>query len=277
MVVLGDPHLPGKTVANKEKVIHTINAWHDVDGVVAVGDILFDLGTDDESEYAKNFFRYLKKPLYVIAGNHDYIYEDFPNANGRRIKASPADRRKKLQRFQKTFNPPDLFYSKKMGRYLLLFLSTDELDESYLARISGIQMDWLRSELVRQKTLPTIIFFHAPLKGTLHNYNANANRPNFVAQPEEEIRELILQNSQIFLWVSGHTHTPASNESYAAEINLYEKRVTNIHNCDMNRETIWTNSLYLAPDKVIVKTFNHKSGMWMNHLQRTLKPISHPP
>ena len=278
LVILGDPHLPGKNVAEKEKVINTINSWEDVDRVAAVGDILFELGTADESEYAKKFFARLKRPLSVIVGNHDYIYEDFLNASGRKTKGSSGNRQQKLKRFQETFNLPDLYYSKKLGSYLLIFLSTDDLNSSDLARISAGQIDWLRSELARHKTLPTLIFFHAPLKGTLPNYKPNANRPDYIAQPEEKIRDLILQNSQIFLWVSGHTHTPATNESYAADINLYYVgRVTNLHNCDMNRGTIWTNSIYLSPDKVAVKTFDHKKGAWMEHLQRTLRPLPRHP
>jgi len=269
---LGDPHLPGKDIIEKENVIETINSWENVDMVVALGDICFELGTANELMYAKKFFSQLKKPLCVVAGNHDYIYDDFSDDKGRKRRASSGNQQQKLQRFTKTFDLPNLYYSKKLGHYLLIFLSTDELGSYDLARVSEGQIDWLRSELARNKGLPTIIFFHAPLKGTLKNYNKNANTPNFVAQPEEKIRELILQNAQIFLWVSGHTHTPATNESYASDINLYEKQVTNIHNCDMNRGTIWTNSLYLYPDKVVIKTFNHKTGVWMETLERTVIP-----
>lgn len=79
-----------------------------------------------------------------------------------------------------------------------------------------------------------------------------------------------MQNSQVFLWVSGHTHTPPREESFAAPINIYANRVTNIHNTDMNRETIWTNSLFLYPDKVVVKTYQHKTGIWLPEFERTL-------
>jgi len=72
-------------------------------------------------------------------------------------------------------------------------------------------------------------------------------------------------------------HTPPTNENYASEINLYEKQVTNIHNCDMNRATIWTNSLYLYPDKVSVRTFNHKTGAWVEKLDRTIIPVGGQP
>lgn len=51
------------------------------------------------------------------------------------------------------------------------------------------------------KQLPIIVFFHAPLKGTLKTYAKNVNTPSFVVQPEYKVRELILENPQLFLWV----------------------------------------------------------------------------
>jgi 3',5'-cyclic AMP phosphodiesterase CpdA len=277
LVILGDPHLPGRNISLKQKMIDTINAWPDVDMVVAVGDLCEDLGTREEYDAVRQFFSRLNKPLYPVTGNHDYLYEDQKSFKGTRVKAASSINKEKLQRFKETFSLPDLKYRKKVGPYLLIFLSVDDLQSNFLTEISKGTLDWLRSELAHHKAQPTLIFFHAPLKGTLLDYNANANRPNFVAQPEGKVRELILQNSQIFLWVSGHTHTPATNESYASEINLYEKRVTNIHNCDMNRGTIWTNSIYLFPDRVLVKTYDHKKGVWMDHLQRTVRPPSNIP
>jgi len=274
LVIPGDPHLPGKEIPAKESVIKTINSWDDVDMVVVLGDICFELGTSQEYAYAKQFFSQLKKPVYFINGNHDYIYDDFLDSKGRKRKAYSGNREKKLKLFKETFNLPELYYTTKVGNYLLFFLPIDELGSSDLARISQGQLDWLRSELDRNKKLPTIVFFHAPLEGTLQTYNKDVNTPSFVVQPKDKVRELILRNPQLFLWVSGHTHTPATNDSYASEINFYEKQVTNIHNCDMNRGTIWTNSLYLYPDKVSVRTFNHKRGAWMDNLERTIIPPS---
>jgi 3',5'-cyclic-AMP phosphodiesterase len=270
LVILGDPHLPGKEMSAKESVIKTINSWNDVDMVVVLGDICFELGTSEEYAFAKQFFSKLKKPVYFINGNHDYIYDDILDSKGRKTRAYSGNQQNKLKLFKETFNLPELNYAIRVGHYSLIFLAADELGSSDLARISQRQLDWLGSELNRNRKLPTIIFFHAPLKGTLRTYNQHVNTPSFVAQPEDKIRELILQNSQLFLWVSGHTHTPPTNDSYASDVNLYEKRVTNIHNCDMNRSTIWTNSLYLYPDKVSVRTFDHKKGAWLSNLDRTI-------
>jgi hypothetical protein len=35
---------------------------------------------------------------------------------------------------------------------------------------------------------------------------------------------------------------------------------------------IWTNSLFLHPDRVVVRTFDHKAGVWMSQLDRVILP-----
>jgi 3',5'-cyclic-AMP phosphodiesterase len=270
LVILGDPHLPGNKVEFKKQVIQTINSWNDVDMVVAVGDICEDRGTNEEYAAARDYFAKLKKPLYPIAGNHDFIYADSLDAKGRRQKAAPDDREAKLRRFRETFGLQAISYSATAGNYFLIFLSPDSPD--HLAEISHKQLEWLRSELEKNKKLPTLIFFHAPLAGTLRTYNINANAPNFIAQPSGNFQDLLMSHPQVFLWVSGHTHTSPKEESFASAINLYEKRITNIHNTDMNRETIWTNSLFLSPGKIMIKTYNHNKRIWLPEFERTLIP-----
>ncbi len=120
VVVLADPHLPGKPLASKTAVIERIGGWADVDRVVVLGDICEDRGTAEEYAFAKQFF-------------------------------------------------------------------------SALARISDGQLDWLRGELARHSGTPTAIFFHAPLRGTLAEYNERVNKDDFVAQPHAGLRALLLQ------------------------------------------------------------------------------------
>ncbi len=270
LVIVGDPHLPGRDLAKKEQVLATINGWADVEAVVAVGDICADFGTDEEFRAAKEFFSKLRKPLLPIAGNHDYFYESPSGPDGRLVTGSPASQQAKLRLFSQIFGLEKHYYSRQMGRYLLVFLSADHPD--FLSGISDEELAWLRTELANNPKTPTIIVFHGPLQGTLRDYKRFVNTANFVAQPSAIIHDLLVNNRQVFLWVSGHTHTPPLEESYASPINLYAGQVTNIHNKDMNRGTIWTNSLYLYPDKVVVKTYNHQENTWLPQLERTFLP-----
>ncbi len=272
LVILGDPHLPGKEPEIKRLVVDTINLWNDVTGVVVLGDICSTAGIQEEYDYAQKFFSTLKKTMYFINGNHDYRY--IWDAQTQRHRTAYKEIQiKKLEQFKKTFiHRPDPYYLEKIGGYLLIFLAVDKIESEYLATISEKQMNWLSSQLEENKKLTTIVFFHAPLNGTLFDSeNKNYNQPKYIAQPEDKIKELLKKNSQIFLWISGHTHTSPFQKSYASEINLYENQVMNIHNSPMNPTKdgiIWTNSLYLYPDKVVIRTYNHKLNEWQ--LERTI-------
>lgn len=272
VVVLADPHIPGKNLPVKEQVIRTINAWEDVDLVAVVGDICEDSGTAAEYAAATQFFAALKKPAEFVTGNHDYIYEDVKSVKGDRTKATPGGRAAKLVKFRDAFGMADLWSTRHLNGYVLLFLSVDHLLSRHLTELSGQQLAWLRSQLENHRSKPTVVFFHAPLMGTLVGYNENANTPNFVAQPEREIREILRENPQVILWIAGHMHVPATNESYRADINVFEGRVRTIHVTDMQRERIWTTSLFLFPDRVVIKTFDHKKGAWVEALERTVTP-----
>lgn len=265
IVILGDPHLPGKFPENKEKALAHINQWDDVDMVVAMGDICSKTGTNEEYAYAKAYFSTLQKPLYLITGNHDFIYADTLDANEKLQHAPREIQEAKLRHFQTTFNLPKLYYSVIKEPYLLLFLSADE--PSHLAEISQEQLSWLENELSTHAKMPTIVFFHAPLNHTLETYKQWVNSPNFIAQPKKKIDAIIKAHPQLFLWVSGHTHTSPLEPSFASSINQYEQ-LTNIHNSDMNKETIWTNSLFLEENYVSIKTYDHTKKEWLMPLER---------
>jgi 3',5'-cyclic-AMP phosphodiesterase len=272
IALIGDPHLPGKELPTKISALRTIDGWTDIDRVVVLGDICKETGTPAEYAAAKEFFGRLQKPARFVAGNHDYIYADERDLSGRRVKALPDARRVKLERFVETFGLSGVYGSERLGGYLMIYLSTDDLDSAHLTQISDGQLAWLRKKLAKNRNIPTLIFFHAPLAGTLYQYNEQANTPSFIAQPAGRLHSLIMENPQIFLWVSGHMHVPATSESFSAPVNLYQARLMNIHNPDLERRTIWTNVLRLYPDRVVIRTWDHVKGAWLDGLERTIHP-----
>jgi 3',5'-cyclic AMP phosphodiesterase CpdA len=275
VVVLGDPHLPGRHLPAKQAVLRTINGWTDVDRVVVLGDICEDRGTAEEYAFARQFFAALTAPTHFLVGNHDYIYEDGTTARGGRIRGSPSSRAEKLRRFREAFGLNEVYSSRRVGNYLLVFLSTDHLLSPHLTQISARQLEWLRAELHRRSATPTVIFFHAPLRGTLLEFNDRVNKDDYVAQPQAELRELLLENRQVFLWVAGHMHVSATNESFRSPINRFEAQVATVHVADMQRARIWSTSLFLFSDRVVVKTFDHKQRAWVAELERTVTPGRH--
>jgi len=285
IVVLSDLHLPGRNLGAKEKAIDNVNTWSDVHSVVLLGDICDRRGTVEEYGFVKEFLSRLKKPFYPVTGNHDFLYEQDSFVQGHR-KGFPEERAIKLKRFKETFGLEELYYSKRLRHYLLVFLSIDNLQSNYHAAMSQKQMDWFAAELDRNKTVPTIVFYHAPLKGTLTGSNVVALFNHFfAAQPAGDIKQIINRNPQVFMWVSGHSHTAPENINYVHNVNLYEGRVLNVHNADMDgrsfvshaglgvgtHDNIWTNSLFLYPDRVVIKTYDQKKGYWLEEKTRELR------
>jgi hypothetical protein len=290
IVVLSDVHVPGNILPIKEKALETINSWNDVDMVAATGDLVATGGSPEQFAAAKKYFGNLNKPLRAIGGNHDYIYPDsYPRnpATGHTMKeASPEARKKKLEVFKNTFGLNEIFYSERMGNYLLVFLTPDDLVSNNYTQMTDYQLAWFRAELERNKNVPTIVFFHGPLEGSYKSqYVEKATTPDsYNAEPAAKVREILLENKQVFMWVTGHLHLTATNESFNSAINLYEKQVWVIHNADMNgsslvseaarkstkHDNIWTNSLFLYPDRVTVKTYDHKQALWLKNLERTI-------
>jgi hypothetical protein len=290
IVVLSDLHIPGNNLPVKEKALQTVGTWDDVDRVAVTGDIVSKGGSKEEFAAAKNFLGKLKQPLRVVGGNHDYIYPDNypPNpATGHTLKeASPEKRKLKLETFKKTWGLKEISYSERMGNYQLIFITPDHLTSNNYSEMTDQTLEWFANELERNRTVPTIVFFHAPLQGTYRSQRiAKATTPDsYNAEPAKKIREILLKNGQVFMWVAGHLHIAPPNKSFASPINLYEKQVWVIHNADWNgssifsedaskvtrHSTIWTNSLFLYPDRVVVRTYDHNKGSWMKELERTI-------
>ncbi len=286
IVVLSDLHLPGSNYAAKETMLDMINSASDVDLVVALGDICLDNGNPDEYQIAKAYFGKLKVPLLCpVVGNHDYLYEDLKK-DGKRVRALPEIRAAKLERFKKTFSLTELYYSKRVGSYLFIFLSTDELYNSYLTAISAEQLEWLNAQLHQNRNLPTIIFFHAPLEGTLTGNNSVVKDLNYMAQPRAGIKSLLAENPQVFLWVSGHDHLAPTNAAFNHPLNLYQHQVYNLHCPNLSGSSflseddwstkkhslLWANSLYLYPDKVRIRTYDFTNQRWLTEHDRVIRP-----
>ncbi|MEW5726028.1 MAG: metallophosphoesterase, partial [Thermodesulfobacteriota bacterium] len=282
LAVMSDPHLPGRIMAAKEKLMADLNSWSGLDRVTVLGDVCQTVGSAKEYVEVKRFFGRLQKPLWPIVGNHDYIYSDEVTSIGRKLKALPQERKDKLERFRQTFNIPEVYYAQTLAGYRLIFLSPDDLTTSQLTRISDDQVKWLAVELSRHKDQPTIIFFHGPLDGTYRFAGQVSHDANYMAQPGQDLDELLSQNRQVFLWVSGHVHLAPMHPDFMSPLNLYQGRVTNIHTPDCDgrsnysaddakltvHDHTWTNHLFFRPDRVEVKTFSHKDQAWLDKFNR---------
>ena len=281
VVIASDVHYPSKTseskkpqvrqekIDNKLKAAQDIDSWKDVSLVVFTGDLVELTGSEDNYQKAKVFADKITKQKAFVLGNHEFMYGDALAANGKLQKADKHQRDKKQKLFKQTFGVKNLYYSQTMGKYLLIFLAPDMDNPTFLTEMSQQELQWLKDTLEKNKDKPTICFFHAPLAGTLDNYTAHANKPNFIAQPRGDLDTILKANPQIKLWVSGHTHTPVTVPCFASPVNYYAgTKILDVQNPTWDGKQVWTNSLYLYPDKIEIKTYDHKAGKFLDNFNR---------
>ncbi len=286
ITVLGDLHLPGNRPEAKKRVLQTIDSEADVDMVVAVGDLCRSTGTEAEYSFVKGFLADLEKPLLVINGNHDFVFQDKTGERALTLGTAQS-RSRKLDLFLRTFGMEGLYFAKKEAGYHLVFLAPDDLEAQTYCPISTKQLQWFDWILHENPDLPTIVFFHAPVWGKAVT-DQNPALSNFVAQPIDKVGEILRRHPQVFLWVCGHVHMGVNHPLLSSPLNVFDGRINNVIACDLDgrsvlsgmgpglqdHEDLWTRSLILLPDKVTVRTYDHRNGRWLDELERSF-PVPH--
>lgn len=271
LAIITDLHICSKTFNGKLKAIKTLNSWKDVNAVAVLGDLCDEIGTQYQYDQAEKFLKNLNHKKYCVTGNHDYIYDDRKTDEGKKIRASAKVKKQKLERFKKTFSPDGLHFAKKEAGYLLVFLSADALDEKYIVTISDGTLDWLDKTLDENKDLPTIIFCHAPLEGSLKK--VGDLKDHAFAHTFKKLHKILKAHKQVFMWASGHTHTKPGSANFTAKENFWEKQIHVVHNPNMTTDAGgWINTLTLTPEYVLVKTFDCKNEKWLKKYERKITP-----
>ncbi len=286
IVVASDVHFPSKffsknkpvkgelMVRHKNQAVEDINSWQDVDLVAFTGDMIAKSGTEKAYQESAAFAMQIKKPKVFMTGNHEYFYASSYNTKKKSWRAKPEESKREFQYFHKYFETPQLYKAQRLGKYLLIFLSPDNPAARYPTEMSSAELNWLKKTLAENKKCPTIIFFHGPLKGTLISYTPKVNGPQYIAQPWEKIDAIIAANPQIKIWASGHTHTSPRNPSFHNKLNWYRGKVLDVHNPSWEGKQVWTNSLYLYPDRIVVKTYDHKEHKFIDRFTREIKIVA---
>ncbi len=280
-VVVSDAHLPVKTnkhpgkseqeriIKRKIATIDEIGSWTDVGAVVLTGDIVAETAVQKEYDFIKSYFDRIRQPIIPVTGNHEFRYLDEKSSAGKLVVSTPEIQRVKLEKFKSFWGLSSLWYSKDIGGWHMVFLSTEG---PLPVELGTEQLEWFKTDLKMNADKPTVVFFHGPLMDTLLSYKKKINTPRTAAMPADEIERILGENRQVRLWISGHTHTPPTNESFADnDINAFNGHVTDIHNTDLDRDRNWTNSFYVYKDHIDVRTWDHLEHKWITQFDRTFK------
>lgn len=275
MFKLKDKVLAESILAAKHQAISDINNTQDIDLVAIIGDVVGTNGSPSEFAYAAESLAILTKPTAPILGNHDLMYGDIETKKHKYAYSSSVERQTRITAFKKLFNIGETYYTKQAKGYTLIFLSPDVLDISVRPiLLSDKQLNWLDDILSKNKQ-PAIIFCHAPLEGTFTDQDLPYNDPSseFV-KPANQLAQIIKKHPQVTLWVSGHLHMLPDSPSFKCPQAFSGSQVINIHNPDLNHSNIYTRSLYLYKNKIVVKTFNHKTQAFVGDLELTIPLVN---
>jgi hypothetical protein len=278
IVLMGDPHLPGRHLSLKQKVIEDINSWPDVAFVACVGDLCATFGTVAELEFASGFFSGLQKPFFTTIGNHDNYYSDSGF-----VRASKEERLKKIERFRKGFCEAEIFFSFDFFGWKIIFLAVDDVESSLYSSVSSQQLDWFEQILSENSQRNTLVFCHAPLwaKDVIKLFPPAIN---YIVQPADRFARIIEKNSQIKLWVSGHVHFGMTKELVMHPFNFFKNQVMNLLVCDLDgfsvldmnikprkHNDIWTRKLVLKPSGYECTVYDHVHGKELDELKIQVK------
>lgn len=195
-MTIGDPHVTSDTSADPyvrlTGAIDYINSRTDVDFTVVVGDIA-DSATTANFGVAKNALDRLKKPYYVIPGNHD-------------IGSS-------ISKFESYFGPAENIVNK--NGYQLIFVG--------IAKDASKNKHWTFDFSKADKSKPTIIFNHGPVQpkpGSTSCVSSWGIYYGYSCDMKSEVDGF----SKLLGYYDGHVHTWTSQslggERYVSEDNL---------------------------------------------------------
>ena len=206
IAVLSDLHVSHENLASCRKAVDAVNDLPGISFVALLGDLCEKTGTAEELDRAARLVGRLSAPIFVIPGNHDIRYKDRLGKDGKKEVGTPAEKATKLERFRKTFKQKSLRFTMKVAGQLLVFLPIDALSGKSIVTISEASLRFFREAVEANPGLPTIVFCHAPLQGSYEEEDTTLTPFHATAQPAGDIRDILRDNPQVYLWVAGHRH-----------------------------------------------------------------------
>lgn len=271
LAVMADLHARPESLPMLQKAISRVNSLKDIYALAIVGDLCRQLGTSEEYEVLGRGLKGLTVPAYAVPGNHDILYKD-NLFGGEKKRGTPAEKKAKQEVFKRTLNLKSLFYSRKAGGHLLVFLPNDALSAIPCSMPSDEALDFLRETLRKNRDLPTIIFSHAPLAGS---YGDKKTMPPLQAnaQPAGKLQRILKANPQVYLWFAGHLHITPTQKYFNFAGNKVGK-VTVIHVPPIQIHSAWFHAVSLSPRGAVIRTMDVKTGRYLKKHTRVFRPVS---
>lgn len=91
--VLSDLHIRNENRDGLESAIKAINGLAGMNAVAITGDLDSKVASPDEFELVRKSLGKFNVPVFAVTGNHDYIYNNTLDQNGKKSRANPKLRK----------------------------------------------------------------------------------------------------------------------------------------------------------------------------------------
>lgn len=267
MAVMSDLHISSENLDACRRAVDLVNDLADISAVALLGDLVETVGSPKQYALAANLVKRFKTSVLAIPGNHDFLYADELAKDGKKKRGTETGKALKLQQFRTTFGQKALRFSRTEAGHLLVFLPVDALDGKSITTLSETTLGYFAEVLKKHRSLPTVVFCHAPLEGSYDGEDTVMDAVHSTAQPASRIREVLHDNPQVFLWVAGHRHVKPSSPDFDSRVNKVDG-VTVIHVPNVTPKKAWVLTLRLTPQETLVRTIDTENGKAMAKFDR---------
>lgn len=269
VAVMSDLHVRQDNLRSLNQAVEAVNNLPGISAVALTGDLCHTVASPNELKLAAGLVGRFADQVWAIPGNHDFMYQDTLNADGKRKRGSAAQKKAKLAKFQSAMRQKALRFSRKVGGHLLVFLPIDALSEKPLACLSAGTLKFFRETLAANPSLPTVVFCHAPLPGS-YERETDLGPTHANVQPANTVRDILQDNPQVFLWVAGHLHIKPGSRDFRAKSNKVDG-VTGIHLPNVPEGRGWVLTLDLRPAAAVVRTYDVHTRTFLAQHDRTFR------
>lgn len=246
--LVSDVHMEGNNFnrfKNLPKCFRNLkNSKDSIDALISLGDNTMN-GQSFENLLFYGMLEVVNpiKPYYALTGNHDVGNLESKNPDYDKLRERQLD-------FINTFTDADtdeLYYSKVINGYTLIFLGPDE-GESDFRSFSDKQLNWLENEIdkAHESGNPVFIFNHHPVM--------------YITKGVEKYEQIVTKYENIFV-VIGHMHYYVRCETLHGKYDTPEIWVPCLslfdENGNPNEETGLGFQLEVYENKVVFRGINY--------------------
>jgi len=287
LLLVSDMHNPASWEL-KERILSRRSFLEDHDHAVFLGDQVCCYGTPGEYAKVNEFLREFPLPYAAICGNHEFHFRVVPDEDPEYGKiwerAAPSMRSRQRDVFRRFYGLGGFGAVEEVDWARLFFLSIGQADQAPCETLAPELERGFQKRVAEDTERPAIVFCHCPLPSkhgrALVYYNPQADP--CMKLSSETLVELCRADRRVF-WFSGHIHLHPANPLY----DPYEvvPGVWNIHCPDSWGFSRWTleepaprrhddlfgRSVTLAPDEILVSTFDYRSETFTDHRRLPLR------